>query len=136
MTLPYGFKAQANRIAVGLRSQMGLTPHSPIDVRALLERLGIDVFPLASFSDICPKQVEQLRRDSGEFSALLLRVSDGGRVILVNDDHTPARQNSSLAHEASHSFWLILLKSSPQDRVAATTTGAKKGRPTSFPAAF
>ncbi len=104
MTLPYGFKAQANRIAVGLRSQMGLMPHSPIDVRALLERLGIDVFPLASFSEICPKQVEQLRRDSGEFSALLLRVRDGGRVILVNDDHTPVRQNSSLAHEASHSL--------------------------------
>ena len=110
MTFPYGFKAQANRIAVGLRIQLGLMPHSPIDVRALVDRLGIDVVPLASFSSICPDQVAQIRRDSGEFSALLLRVGGGRRIILLNDYHSPVRQNSSLAHEASHS----LLAHSPE----------------------
>ena len=110
MTLPYGFKAQANRIAIGLRTQLGLMPHSPINVRTLLDRLGIEVVPLASFSKACPDQVAQLKRDSGEFSALLLRVGPSGRIILLNDDHSLARQNSSLAHEASHS----LLAHSPE----------------------
>ena len=110
MTFPYGFKAKANRIAVGLRTQLSLMPYSPIDVRALLDKFGIDVVPLAFFSDICPEQIAQLRRDSGEFSALLFRAADGGRIILLNDDHSPVRQNSSLAHEASHS----LLAHSPE----------------------
>lgn len=110
MTLPYGFKAQANRIAVGLRRLLGLMPDSPIDVWMLLDRLRIDVIPLAYFYDIRPEQVAQLRRDSGEFSALLFRAGDGGRIILLNDDHSPVRQNSSVAHEASHS----LLAHSPE----------------------
>ena len=105
-----GFKAKANRIAVGLRSQLGLPSHSPIDIRVLLDRMGIPVVPLASFTNSCPEQVALLRREAGEFSALLLPVQNGPRVVLVNDFHSLVRQNSSLAHEASHA----LLAHSPE----------------------
>lgn len=45
-----GFKAQADRISVGLRKQLGLRDTEPIDVVPLLEYLGISLQPLSSFS--------------------------------------------------------------------------------------
>ena len=59
---------------------------------------------------MCPDQVAQLRREADEFSALLLPVENGARVVLLNYVHSPVRQDSSLAHEASHA----LLAHSPE----------------------
>ena len=104
MGVPHGFKADADRIAIGLRRQMGLRDNAPIDVEALADRLGISVVPLSSFVDVRPQCVEQLVNwDVGAFSASLLHI-ERVRVILVNDGHSVPRRNSNVAHEIAHAL--------------------------------
>lgn len=104
MSLPRGFKAQANRIAIGLRHQMGLQKEDPISPDCLATRLGFSVIPLSSLALDCPEGVAQLvSADTGAFSASLLPVG-GKRVILVNDGHSIPRRNSSVAHEIAHAL--------------------------------
>ena len=105
MSLPYGFKAKANRIAVGLRHQMGLRSIAPIDLYDLAEnRLGIPVVPITAFANVCPEYVARLvMADKGAFSASLLQVGNR-RIILLNDGHSRRRQNSDLAHEIAHAL--------------------------------
>lgn len=105
MSLPYGFKAKANRIALGVRKQLGLMSQAPINVYALADHLGISVVPLSAFNHWCTAQVTQLtKHDSAGFSASLISFGDGRRMIIVNDDHSPARQNSDIAHEIGHTL--------------------------------
>ena len=104
MALPRGFKAAANRIAVGLRTQENLAAHAPIDIYALAERIGIAVSPLTAFAESLPDAVAQLVGDGGAFSALLLSDGAGRRMAVVNDFHSTSRQNSSMAHEVAHSL--------------------------------
>ena len=107
MTCPlsYGFKAKANRIAVGLRLQLGLAAQAPIDVHALAVHLGITIVPLSAFKQWCSEQVTQLTKgDAGGFSAALISFGNGSRMVIVNDDHSPARQNSDIAHEIGHAL--------------------------------
>ena len=105
MSLPYGFKASANRVAIGLRRQLGVASQAPIDVYALAEHLGISVVPLSMFKEWCAEQVTQLtNRNGGGFSASLISFGDGRRMVIVNDDHSPARQNSDIAHEIGHTL--------------------------------
>ena len=104
MGVPRGFKAAAERIAVGLRRQMNLPNSAPMDVDALAARLGITIVPLSSFADDLPERVKQLvERDVGAFSASLLHIG-GVKVILVNDGHSPRRRNSDVAHEIAHAL--------------------------------
>lgn len=105
MNLPHGFKAAANRIAVALRHQMQLPPDAPIDVERLAGRLSLPLVPISVFAAEYPSQVKQLTvQQPGKFSALLLPLPDGGRIVLFNDRHSPGRQNSSIAHEISHAL--------------------------------
>lgn len=104
MNFPRGFKAQANRIALGLRRQMGLLDTVPIDMEGLASRLGILIVPVTRFAALCPEAIRQiLDRDPEAFSAMLLPV-ETGRIILINDKHSFGRKNSSLAHEIAHAL--------------------------------
>lgn len=105
MGLSRGFKAQANRIAVGLRRQVGLAAQEPIDVYALAAHLGIAVVPLSVFKETCGAEVSQLTtRDAGAFSASLISFGDGNRMVIFNHEHSPVRQNSDIAHELGHAL--------------------------------
>ena len=105
MALPYGFKAKANRIAVGVRRQLGLATNSSLNVHALAAHLGVSVVQLSAFKELCAEQVAQLtKHDSGGFSASLISFGDGRRMLIVNDDHSLARQNSDIAHEIGHTL--------------------------------
>ena len=102
MDVPRGFKAKANRIAVGLRRQMGLQDTAPLKLEDLASRLGFPVVPVTEFFGACSNAVTQITvRDPTAFSAMLLPVGIG-RVILVNNKHSYGRKNSSLAHEIAH----------------------------------
>lgn len=104
MGVPHGFKAAADRVAVGLRRQMGVPDRAPIDVDALAAQLRIPVVPLSSFADVLPECVEQLvNLDVSAFSASLLHINRV-RVILVNDGHSPSRRNSNVVHEIAHAL--------------------------------
>ena len=104
MSLPRGFKARAERVAIGLRRQMGLSDEAPMDLDALAVKLGFRIVRISMFADVCPEHVSQLREgDSGAFSALLLR-QGGCKIILVNDGHSSGRQSSDIAHEIAHAL--------------------------------
>ena len=104
MALPRGFKAAANRIAVGLRIQERLPTYAPIDTYALAERVGIAVSPLTAFAESRPDAVAQLVGDTSAFSALLFSDGNGTRTAILNDTHSISRQNSSMAHEVAHTL--------------------------------
>lgn len=104
VALPRGFKAAANRIAVGLRTQENLAAYAPVDTHALAKRIGIIVSSLSEFAESRPEAVAQLIGDDGAFSSLLLSLGDGRRMAILNDTHSVSRQNSSLAHEVAHTL--------------------------------
>lgn len=107
MAVHYGFKAKANRIAVGIRRQLGLRPDAPVDPRCLAEWLEIPLIPLIMFADELPDSVRQLRvEDLLAFSAVLIRLDHRRQIVLYNDSHNISRQNSSIAHELSHALLL------------------------------
>ena len=99
---PHGFKARANDIAVGLRRQAGLSKTAPLDPRGVFQRLSVQIVPLSEFRSACPSETEALLSHSGGFSAMLLPVGQGKRVVIHNDSHSPRRQVSNLAHELAH----------------------------------
>ena len=104
MSVPRGFKAQANRIALGLRRQMGLLDTAPMDMEGLASKLRLPVVPVTTFAGLCPGAIRQiLDRDPEAFSAMLLPV-ETGRIILINDKHSFGRKNSNLAHEIAHAL--------------------------------
>ncbi len=102
MALQRGFKSQANRIALGLRKQAGLPKTVPLDPRDALRSLSIQVISLSDFRDTCPGDAKALLSPSGGFSALLLHVGRGKRIVIHNDFQSPRRQRSNLAHELAH----------------------------------
>ena len=105
-----GFKAQANRTAVGIRRQMGLAETDPLDPRDVLSMLSVPVLALSGFQTVCPEAVHGLMPRQNGFSAMIFPVGGGQRLVVHNDAHSPARQNSNLAHELSH----ILLAHQPE----------------------
>ena len=98
----HGFKAQANRIAQGLRKQMGLSGTDPLDPRDVFPIFSISALALSDFQEACPEEASVLLSRSGGFSAILLSVGGVRRVVIHNDSHRPGRQSSNLAHELGH----------------------------------
>jgi Zn-dependent peptidase ImmA (M78 family) len=99
LVLRRGFKAEANRIALRIREQMGLEAIAPIDPLAVCERFEIQVFPLSALEH----QYPFLERDTSAFSAVT--VPRGiQRAIVHNDTHHPNRQRSNICHELAHCF--------------------------------
>ncbi|MEU8252349.1 ImmA/IrrE family metallo-endopeptidase [Nonomuraea sp. NPDC048916] len=100
MTLPRGFKANAEREAVRLRNQMGLPPNAGIDIRALADHLEIKIVSgdtlvdRAAFEDLERMQAFAL-------SAATFKI-DGKNYIVTNPLRTPGRLSSDVAHEVSH----------------------------------
>src|SRR5208282_865216 len=107
MSLRRGFKAEANRIALGLRLDLGLAPEAPLDLYVAARKLQVTVVPISAFADELPDAVTQvMRRDPQAWSAGLLPISGTKRILLHNDAHTLGRQSSNIAHELAH----VLLK--------------------------
>lgn len=95
-----GFKAKADRIALNVRDQVGLSPTDPLNVDAICRHMDIDVVRMTSL----PCDVTQLcGNDNDCFSAML--VYAGMKLAIVhNDTHHPHRQRSNICHELSHCF--------------------------------
>ena len=97
-----GFKAQANRIALGLRKRIDLPETAPLDPRDLFPLFSIQVLALSDFQQACPAEASVLLSGGSGFSAMLLSVGNGLRIAIHNDSHSPGRQMSNLAHELAH----------------------------------
>lgn len=100
-----GFKAEAERLAVEMRDELGLTVYQRLDPRELAQYLEIPVLTLGDLEARHPETSEAIRvlhgEDASSFSGLTL--FDGSRRAIVhNEAHTPGRQASDIAHELSH----------------------------------
>ncbi len=105
MTLRRGFQAEAAALAREVRAELGLGRLDRLDPHQLARRLDIPVVPLTDLSANLPCALHFLSVERKAFSALT--VFDGHRRIVVhNDAHSKARQNSNLAHELSHALLL------------------------------
>ena len=93
-----GFKTRANNISLGLRKQLGLSKTAPLDPRDVFQRLTIQIVALSLFRSACPLETEELLSHSGGFSAMVLPIGQGRRIVIHNDSHSPRRQASNLAH--------------------------------------
>jgi hypothetical protein len=94
-----GFKAEANRIALRVREQMGLSPNAPIDPEAVCTHFEIDLIRLSELKPQSPF----LRDLNSSFSAVTVPFG-WRRAIVYNDSHHPYRQRSNICHELGHCF--------------------------------
>lgn len=100
MTLRRGFKAEAERHAARVRSEMGLAPHDGLDPRDLATHLDVAVVDAATLVDLA--ELEELERlQAFAFSAATFDI-EGRKIIVVSPLRTPGRQNSDIAHELAH----------------------------------
>lgn len=100
MSFRRGFKAEANRIALRVRAQMGLDEIDAIDPVGICAHYDIPLFEL---SDIEPNSPFLDPRNNSAFSAVT--VPCGPKTAIVhNDSHHPHRQRSNICHELAHCF--------------------------------
>lgn len=101
-----GFKAEAERIALALRAEIGLRLADRLDPMSLARHLAIPVFGLSVIARAAPANSfchYFSTVDPDSFSAIT--ISRGYRRLIVhNDAHHPNRQRSNLAHELSHTI--------------------------------
>lgn len=94
-----GFKAEANRIAIRIRQQMGLVAAAPIDPAEVCAHFEIDLLKLSEVAPDSPF----LGPHKDSFSAVT--VPRGlSTAIVHNDRHHPHRQRSNICHELAHCF--------------------------------
>ncbi len=95
MTLPRGFKAEADRAARDLRSEMGLAEIDRFDPFAAADYLGIPVWPFSKcLNDSSSPQAALLR--NGRVSAMTIFASKHGRVFFYDD-----RKRAAVSRRAS-----------------------------------
>jgi hypothetical protein len=104
VTLPRGFKANAEREALRLRSEMGLGKADPLDVYDLAQHLDVTV---VSADDLIERErLEELERlQAFSFSAATFEIQKR-RIVVTN----PLRQRGRLASDIAHELAHILLK--------------------------
>ncbi|NYF16560.1 Zn-dependent peptidase ImmA (M78 family) [Microbacterium sp. AK009] len=101
MAFQRGFKTWANTIAADARAELGLSLTARLDPIVLAESLDIPVIPLSEFAAVAP-EVEYLIDGEPEVFSAMTVFAGRRRLIVHNDGHTPARQNSNIGHELSH----------------------------------
>lgn len=107
MTLRRGFKTEANDLALEVRAELLLSPHSPLCPFQLAESLCIPVFTLKTLAAMdpdvsCSVQV-LLRAHRSEFSAITV-FHGRKRCVVHNDSHAPVRRRANVAHEIAHAL--------------------------------
>jgi Zn-dependent peptidase ImmA (M78 family) len=101
--LPHGFKANAERIAVCFRAELGKKAYDPLSAFDLAKHLKIKIF---SPSDIGLSDAECdkiMGNDSG-WSAFTMKNKKAENIIIHNAYHSQGRQQSNLMHEISHIY--------------------------------
>ena len=100
MTLPRGFKAMAERESARLRSEMGLRPDAPLDVREFAGHLQVKVVCAGELIDRA--RLEELERiQAFSFSAATFKISDRDYIV-TSPLRSDERRNSDIAHELAH----------------------------------
>jgi Zn-dependent peptidase ImmA (M78 family) len=102
--LKRGFKTKAEKVATECREKLNIHPCAPICAFKLAKHLNVDIYNATDFL----KEEDEIKKLSGEdceeygWSALTMMTKMGNRIIIHNDFHTPARQQSNIMHEIAH----------------------------------
>lgn len=100
MSLPRGFKANAERESVRLRKEMGLAPSQALDMTRLAAHLNVQVVNAGELIDIA--RLEELERiQAYSFSAATFDIAEK-KVIVTSPLRSPGRMASDIAHELAH----------------------------------
>lgn len=104
MTLPRGFKANAEREATHLRRQLGLRSADPLSIDVLARHLDVTI--VSADKLVRRGQLEDIERiQAFAFSAATFEIR-GRHIVVTNPLRTPGRLASDVAHELAH----LLLK--------------------------
>lgn len=96
-------------MATGVRAEMGLQPHEPLDSRELAFHLDIPLHPLSALGgNGVADAIRHVHQNRAVLSAMTIfpEWPLRRRVIIFNDGNSEARQNSDVAHELSHGLLL------------------------------
>jgi len=98
-----GFKADAERLAIDVRAELGLGVLDPFDCIELCKRLGVPVLtvPELMSAGASQRSIRCLLLPNARFSALTVAAGTR-RLIVYNPAHPAGRRANSLAHELSH----------------------------------
>ncbi|WP_030761645.1 MULTISPECIES: ImmA/IrrE family metallo-endopeptidase [unclassified Streptomyces] len=100
MTLPRGFKANAEREAVRLRRELDLGDTDALNVDDLADHLQVKIVSAEKL--VSRTRLEELERvQAYAFSAATFHVS-GKNIVVTNPLRTSGRRASDVAHELSH----------------------------------
>ena len=103
MVLRRGFKSEAERIARGVRTDLGMRatdsvpPETVADLMGIEIRAGDELIPRSRFVDLNDIQPRA-------FSACTFQPSADRVVVVYNPLSAPTRRTSDLAHELSHTL--------------------------------
>lgn len=98
-----GFKAEAERVVIELREELGIGSRGRLDPKKLADHLCVPVVTLHDLAHLAAEHVRHFTgRGRSAFSAATIHVSRFKRVIVTNPAHAATRQLNSLCHELSH----------------------------------
>lgn len=103
MSLVWGFKSYAKRLAADARAEIGLSAVDPLDHLMLASSLEIPIYPMSQYLKECPCLGYFASTGQQHFSAITL-FDDVWRMIIHNDTHAPCRQKSNIVHELAHAL--------------------------------
>lgn len=110
-----GFKSEAERLALDVRHELGLSPFDRLPPETLANDLAIPVVPLLSLRRYGAAQssIAHLTSEGrSDFSAMTV-FRGTFRLIVVNRAHSSGRQANSVVHELSH----VILEHDPHEAV-------------------
>jgi len=99
--LERGFKTKAEKIAIECKEKLNLHPCAPICAFKLAEHLKVKIFNPTEFS-LSEEEIIKLTGEDSGWSALTMETKQGNRIIIHNNNHTLARQQSNIMHEIAH----------------------------------
>ncbi|CAD0000755.1 ImmA/IrrE family metallo-endopeptidase [Flavobacterium salmonis] len=115
-TLIRGFKAKAERISTEYREKLGIHACAPLCAFKLANYLKIPIYRATDFiTDAAElKKLEGIDCEGYGWSALTMITKAGNRIIIHNNYHVPARQQSDIMHEIAHIICEHEVKLPPQ----------------------
>ena len=103
-----GFVAEANRWALDLRAELGLSGADPLCPWKLAQHLEVPVIKLSDLPQCVERDLLLMKANGHDFSAAVC-FEGLAAFIVTNDGNDPKRQASDIAHELAH----VLLRHPP-----------------------
>ena len=95
-----GFKAEAERLAIQVRAEIGIGPYKPLNIDALVQHVGAQLRAADELTSVVKLQeLEELQ--PGAFSACTFDFGNR-KIIVISPLASNERQRSDASHEASH----------------------------------